>query len=186
LSRLAARVGGRAADRSSVRGVSNHETSVRSGFHHRTSVERPRRRVAACAGRLPAWACDSPRARLRVRAEELADVGNARRDGRPATLRCGLHLGDSAELVWREPAPDLAWTSRWRNSARTAVADHARPRVGPSITQNSGPGGSAARFAIQPVKTDHAQRIHPHLARRRSPCRAGSADHLGARSGRSR
>ncbi len=54
--------------------------------------------------------------------------------------------------------------ARRRSLARTAVADHARPRVGPPITQNSGPDGSAIRSAVDSASTDHAQGIHPHLA----------------------
>ncbi len=55
-------------------------------------------------------------------------------------------------LVWRESAPD-----------------HARPRVGPSITQNSGPGGSAVRSAVQLFKLSDSCR--PARRVRSSPSR---------------
>jgi hypothetical protein len=51
------------------------------------------------------------------------------------------------ELVGCEPAPDSCLEREWRSSTRAAVADHARPRVGPSITQNRVPTGSSARSA---------------------------------------
>jgi hypothetical protein len=48
------------------------------------------------------------------------------------------------------------------------VAHHARPRVGPSITRNSGPGGTPVRSFVQSAKTDHAHGSIP-TSRRRSP-----------------
>ena len=42
-----------------------------------------------------------------------------------------------------------AWAARRRNSLRTAALDHGLPRVGPSMTQNSGPTGSSMRAASQ-------------------------------------
>src|SRR4051812_47755057 len=40
-----------------------------------------------------------------------------------------------------------AWAASRRNSTRALALDHGRPRVGPSMTQNSGPTGSSRRAA---------------------------------------
>ena len=51
-----------------------------------------------------------------------------------------------AQLVRREAPPDAgAGAASRRNSVRTAAPDHGRPRVGPSMMQNSGPTGSSTR-----------------------------------------
>jgi hypothetical protein len=55
-----------------------------------------------------------------------------------------------------------------RSSVRTTVSDHARPRVGPSITQNSGPGRNAVRVEVQSSNTDQARgSIHRPVMRER-------------------
>jgi len=61
-----------------------------------------------------------------------------------------------SQLVRSEPAPDPALSAIARSSTRAALADHARPRVGPSITQNSGPTGTCSRSATQGAIADHA------------------------------
>lgn len=47
-----------------------------------------------------------------------------------------------AQLVGANRRRTPALSARWWSSIRAALADQARPRVGPSITQNSGPTGS--------------------------------------------
>ena len=89
-----------------------------------------------------------------------AGAGSAAAGSPRAATRARAHAGAGVARTGAAPAS----TARWRSSARPAVADHARPRVGPSITQNSSPGGSDVRSAVQPVKTDHAQGVHPDLA----------------------
>jgi hypothetical protein len=49
-----------------------------------------------------------------------------------------------AELVRRDRRLTPALAASRRNSERTAAPDHGRPRVGPSMMQNSGPTGSSA------------------------------------------
>jgi hypothetical protein len=58
-----------------------------------------------------------------------------------------------------------------RSSRRAALADQARPRVGPSITHNSAPTGSSARSASHGSSADHAHASIP-TSRRLSffPC----------------
>ena len=50
-----------------------------------------------------------------------------------------LDQGRGSILVGAKRRLIPALSARWRSSTRAALADHARPRVGPSITQNSGP-----------------------------------------------
>ena len=97
----------------------------------------------------------------------------------PARERCGssrlrsAHLDGVrvAQLVGREAAPDFCLDATWRSSTRAALADHARPRVGPSITQNSGPTGRTRRSASHGSIAVYAQASIP-TSRRRSflPC----------------
>ena len=51
-----------------------------------------------------------------------------------------------------------------RNSTRTPAADQGRPRVGPSITQNSGPTGSFARSTSQGRSCSKPPLVHADLA----------------------
>src|SRR5215208_6731308 len=51
-----------------------------------------------------------------------------------------------------------------RNSPRTATPDHGRPRVGPSMMQNSGPTGSSTRALSPWPQLLPAQFVHPDLA----------------------
>lgn len=61
-----------------------------------------------------------------------------------------------------------------RNSLRTAAPDHGRPRVGPSMMQNSGPTGSSARafshgrICSQPHSSMPTSRRRPPLPLRTS------------------
>ncbi len=67
------------------------------------------------------------------------------------------------ELVWREPAPDPRPGSEPAELRPDAGADQGRPRVGPSITQNSGPTGS--RPALEPgSELLQAPFVHADLA----------------------
>lgn len=50
-----------------------------------------------------------------------------------------------AELVGREAGRTPAWRASWRSRLRAALTSQGRPRVGPSMTRNSGPGGRAVR-----------------------------------------
>jgi hypothetical protein len=65
--------------------------------------------------------------------------------------RRGAGRGQSSATAWRSwCGANLrltpAWAASRRNSPRTAAPDHGRPRVGPSITQNSGrPAGLPVR-----------------------------------------
>jgi hypothetical protein len=52
-----------------------------------------------------------------------------------------------AESMWCEPAPDTSRGGWWRSWSLEAEPDHGRPRVGPLITQNSGPTRIRARCA---------------------------------------
>ena len=61
-----------------------------------------------------------------------------------------------------------ASTASWRSSARAAVADQRRPRVGPSMTQNSGPGGNDTRCANQAASCSNPNWSIP-ASRRLSP-----------------
>jgi hypothetical protein len=47
-----------------------------------------------------------------------------------------------AQLVRREPTPDPSLSGEPAELGAAAAPDHGRPRVGPSIMQNSGPTGS--------------------------------------------
>jgi len=53
-----------------------------------------------------------------------------------------------AKLVRREASSDARVPATRRSSARAAAGDHGRPRVGPLMTQNSGPTGSSTRRSI--------------------------------------
>jgi hypothetical protein len=64
----------------------------------------------------------------------------------------------------RRPTPASA--ARRRSSARTAGADHARPRVGPSMTQNRGPGGRLTRSVSHCPSWSRAQASTPSSLRR--------------------
>src|SRR4051794_24918201 len=54
-----------------------------------------------------------------------------------------------SELIGRERRRTPALAEARRSSARAAAGDDGRPRVGPLITQNSGPTGSSTRRSIQ-------------------------------------
>jgi hypothetical protein len=78
----------------------------------------------------------------------------------------------------RASSSACAWRSLWgakrrltparaatrRNSARTAAPDHGRPRVGPSMMQNSGPTGSSARAPSHGAHVFPAPLVHADLA----------------------
>jgi MMPL family len=90
---------------------------------------------------------------------------------RPAEARCAC---------WRRVPASAACR---RNSPRTAAADHGRPQVGPSITQNSGPTGISTR------SESHGRRFsqpHPSIptSRRRPPLpqRTSTEPRCGSRS----
>jgi hypothetical protein len=51
-----------------------------------------------------------------------------------------------------------ALRATWGSSIRAALADPVRPRVGPSITENSGPPGSSARSTSQGSSPDQPGR----------------------------
>jgi hypothetical protein len=74
---------------------------------------------------------------------------------------------------------------RWRRAygARraTADADQARPRVGPSITQNKGPTGSSTRLAIHASSSAHAHTSSP-TSRLRPPFLTRALPRIGSRS----
>ena len=75
------------------------------------------------------------------------------------------------QLVRREPAPDSCLEREMAKLDAAALPDHARPRVGPSITQNSGPTGSVTRLVSHGSIAVHARASMP-TSRRRSflPC----------------
>src|SRR3954452_20917479 len=58
-----------------------------------------------------------------------------------------------------------AWAAGRRNSTRTPALDQGRPRVGPSITQNSEPSGSSRRAASHGRSCSQPQAFHADLAR---------------------
>jgi DivIVA domain-containing protein len=80
----------------------------------------------------------------------------------------------------RASSSGCAWRSWWgakrrrtparrasrRNSLRTAAPDHGRPRVGPSMMQNSDPTGSATRAFRQGRSCSPPPLVHPDLCRR--------------------
>src|SRR5262249_14797528 len=57
-----------------------------------------------------------------------------------------------------------AATASCRSSARAAVAAQRRPRVWPSITQNSGPGGQQLSVRLPVSELLKAELVHPGLA----------------------
>jgi hypothetical protein len=61
-----------------------------------------------------------------------------------------------AELMRAKRRRTPASRATLRNSTLTPLADHARPRVGPSITQNNGPTGRSVRSVIHGASVDHA------------------------------
>lgn len=77
-----------------------------------------------------------------------------------------------AELMRCEAPPGCASAASRRSSTRTPAADQGRPRVGPSITQKSGPTGSLARSESQgrscskPDSSMSTSRRRPPLPRR--------------------
>src|SRR3954453_3253388 len=81
-----------------------------------------------------------------------------------------------------------AVAAKRRSSARAAAGDHGRPRVGPLMTQNSGPTGSSRRTSIQRCRCSQAHasmpasRRRPPLPRRtsRAPRRWSRSDSLSA------
>src|SRR5436309_1072892 len=70
-----------------------------------------------------------------------------------------------------------------RNSLRTAAADQGRPRVGPSITQNSGPARSLRRSESQGLRFSQPHASMP-TSRRRPPLprRTSTDPRRGSRS----
>ena len=73
-------------------------------------------------------------------------------------------------------------TSKSSNSTRTLARDHGRPRVGPSMTQNSGPIGRATRAmsqgssSCQPQSSIPTSRRRPPLPRRTAVSHDGDRD----------
>ena len=53
------------------------------------------------------------------------------------------------QLMGSKPPPDASVDGELAQFGRAAVADQRRPRVGPSMPQNSGPGGNDTRCANQ-------------------------------------
>ena len=79
----------------------------------------------------------------------------------------------------RTPAAAAAW----RSSARAAAVDQRRPRVGPMMTQKSGPTGSSTRAVSHGCSCSHAQSSMP-TSRRRPPLprRTSTEPRRGSRS----
>jgi hypothetical protein len=67
-----------------------------------------------------------------------------------------------------------AWAASRRNSTRTLARDHGRPRVGPSMTQNSGPIGISTRAASHGRSCSSPRRPSRSRAADR-PCRCARA-----------
>jgi len=92
-----------------------------------------------------------------------------------------------AQLVPREAAPDPARAASRRNSERTAAPDHGRPRVGPSMMQNSGPTGSSARALSQGRRCSQPHSSMPTWRRRPPfPLRTRTDPRRRGRAGRAR
>lgn len=53
------------------------------------------------------------------------------------------------KLVRREPPPDPGVSGKLAQLGSRGGRGHRRPRVGPSMTQNNGPGGSDTRWVSQ-------------------------------------
>jgi hypothetical protein len=101
------------------------------------------------------------------------------------SLACELDGVCVAKLVRREASSDACLGACRRSSLRTAAADHGRPRVGPSITQNSAPTGSSMRSVSQGLRFSQPHVSMP-TSRRRPPCRSARAPSRAARQGRAR
>jgi hypothetical protein len=72
-----------------------------------------------------------------------------------------------------------------RNSTRTAALDHGRHRVGPSMTQNSGPTGSSTRSASQGRRCTQPEASMP-TSRRRPPLPQRTSNDPARRQDRAR
>jgi hypothetical protein len=79
-----------------------------------------------------------------------------------------LHSMGMAQLMRGQARGHPAAVAVRCSLRRGALADQAWPRVGPAITQNSGPRGSFARSVSHGCSTDH----------RRGPCRPRAGDRL--------
>ena len=90
-------------------------------FPGSSRADRLRCRAAAVAVQVAL--CRLNPATARHRRERLVDVG--------ITEMSAYWWGANRRLT-------PALSARWRSSTRAALSDHARPRVGPSITQNNG------------------------------------------------
>ena len=88
------------------------------------------------------------------------------------------------QLVRREPAANTRLGGEaFAVPPGTAVAGHARPRVGPSMMQNSGPTGSRTRSSSQRFRCSNPQSSIP-TSRRLSPfpCRISTDPRAGSTS----
>ena len=76
----------------------------------------------------------------------------------------GRHNPEVGIMVGREPPPHPALSARWCSSIRAELAGQARPRVGLSITQNSGPTGSSNAVSQPGLERRPSPRVHTDLS----------------------
>jgi hypothetical protein len=107
----------------------------------------------------------------------IADVSDKRGEAWPSwrwiTLSGTPSRATSTAWAWRSWCGAKrrripAWAASRRNSTRTFALDHGRPRVGPSMTQNSGPTGRSTRAASHGRSCSNAHVSIP-ISRRRPP-----------------
>jgi hypothetical protein len=140
-----------------VAGGSRSEAQPGFGGHHR--------RPGACG-----WWRWSPRGRSLQVDRRGAEVGVAELplDVQRYALAGEFERVSVTQLVWGESTLTPARTASRRNSVRTPAPDHGRPRVGPSMMQNSGPTGSSARAFSHGRSCSQAHSSSP-TSRRRPP-----------------
>lgn len=112
----------------------------------------------------PGTLCTSRRVTARYATSTKITAVRAGATGPSPRLSPLTLLGLLIQPANEAPSGTPASTARRRSSARTELSAHGRPRVGPSMTQNSGPGGRAVRSAVQSANTDPAPVVHPDLA----------------------